>query len=115
MTSWAQQHESAHERCALKMRVNHTTFTHVRANLNASTQPGVRMPPSASALFRSLAAAHQTCRKATNVSQAAEAGLSHAVAEKRAELWLTANREALESSNAYVEAHGLPLARHRQF
>jgi antitoxin CcdA len=114
------------------MRVNHTTFTHVRANLNASTQPGVRMPPSASALFRSLAAAHQTCRKATNVSldaallaeakalrinvsQAAEAGLSHAVAEKRAELWLTANREALESSNAYVEAHGLPLARHRQF
>jgi antitoxin CcdA len=41
--------------------------------------------------------------------------LSQAVAEKRAELWLAANREALESSNAYVEAHGLPLARHRQF
>lgn len=50
-----------------------------------------------------------------NVSQAAEAGLARAVAEKRAELWLNANREAMESSNAYVEEHGLPLARYRTF
>ncbi len=50
-----------------------------------------------------------------NISQAAEAGLARAVAEKRAELWLEANRQALESSNAYVERHGLPLASHRQF
>jgi antitoxin CcdA len=50
-----------------------------------------------------------------NVSQAAEAGLSQAVAAKRAELWLQANLEALESSNAHVERNGLPLARHRQF
>jgi antitoxin CcdA len=50
-----------------------------------------------------------------NISQAAEAGLARAVAEKRAELWLAANREALESSNAYVEKNGLPLAQHRNF
>jgi antitoxin CcdA len=50
-----------------------------------------------------------------NVSQAAETGLSRAVAERRAELWLAANRDALESSNAYVEQNGLPLARHRNF
>ncbi|MBI5926092.1 MAG: type II toxin-antitoxin system CcdA family antitoxin [Aquabacterium sp.] len=50
-----------------------------------------------------------------NVPQAAEAGLARAVAEKRAELWLEANREALESSNAYVEHNGLPLASHRPF
>jgi antitoxin CcdA len=50
-----------------------------------------------------------------NVSQAAESGLSRAVADKRAELWLAANRDALESSNAYVEQNGLPLARHRNF
>lgn len=50
-----------------------------------------------------------------NISQAAEAGLARAVAEKQAELWVEANRAALESSNAYVEQHGLPLARHRQF
>jgi post-segregation antitoxin (ccd killing protein) len=53
--------------------------------------------------------------KATHVSQGAEAGLTHAVAEKRAELWLTANREALESSNAFFENNGLPLAHHRKF
>lgn len=50
-----------------------------------------------------------------NVSQAAEVGVAQAVAEKRAELWLAANREALDSANAYVEQHGLPLAHHRNF
>jgi antitoxin CcdA len=87
------------------------------------------MPPTTPATSRPL---HHTPRKATNVSlaaallaeakslsinvsQAAEAGLARAVAEKRAELWLTANREALESSNAFVEKNGLPLAHHRTF
>ncbi len=50
-----------------------------------------------------------------NISQAAEIGVAQAVAEKRAELWLQENHEALESSNAYVEQHGLPLARFRGF
>lgn len=48
-----------------------------------------------------------------NISQAAEAGVAQAVALKRAEVWLAENREALESSNAFAEAHGLPLARYR--
>lgn len=50
-----------------------------------------------------------------NLSQAAEVGVAGAVARKRAEVWLAENREALESSNAFVQAHGLPLARHRNF
>lgn len=50
-----------------------------------------------------------------NISQAAELGVAQAVAEKRAELWLLNNREAIESSNAYVDQHGLPLARYRGF
>lgn len=50
-----------------------------------------------------------------NVSQAAEAGLAKAVAEKRAELWNKENREAIESSNAFVEKHGLPLENCRMF
>lgn len=50
-----------------------------------------------------------------NISQAAEAGVAKAVAEKRAELWVEENREAFESSNAYVEKHGLPLAKYRMF
>jgi len=74
----------------------------------------------------------RTTRKATNVSlneallaeakalhldifQAADAGLAQAVAERRAALWLEANREALESANRWVEENGLPLARYRSF
>ena len=45
-----------------------------------------------------------------NVSKAAEAGLVIALAEKRSELWLEENRAALDSSNSYVEQHGLPLS-----
>lgn len=50
-----------------------------------------------------------------NVSQAAEAGLARAVAERRAALWKAENSAALDSSNAFVEQHGLPLARYRSF
>jgi antitoxin CcdA len=48
-----------------------------------------------------------------SVSQAAEAGVAQAVAKKRAEIWARENHEALQSSNAYVEQHGLPLAKYR--
>ena len=50
-----------------------------------------------------------------NVSRAAERGLAAALAERRAALWVEENRGALESSNAYVERHGLPLAKYREF
>lgn len=50
-----------------------------------------------------------------NVSQAAEAGVARAVAARRAQLWLEENRAAIESSNAYVDANGLPLDRFRNF
>ncbi|MFT3858556.1 MAG: type II toxin-antitoxin system CcdA family antitoxin [Aquabacterium sp.] len=50
-----------------------------------------------------------------NISQASEAGLARAVAEKRSALWLAANKDALDSSNAFVEREGLPLSKHRQF
>ena len=50
-----------------------------------------------------------------NISQACEKGLQEAVAKTRDDRWIEENREAIESSNAYVEKHGLPLARYRQF
>ena len=50
-----------------------------------------------------------------NVSVAAEDGLRRAVAQKRAAVWLEANRLAIESSRQFVEQHGLPLSSHRQF
>lgn len=50
-----------------------------------------------------------------NVSQAAEAGVANAVAEKRAEIWLKENKKAFECWNTYVEKHGLPLEKYRSF
>jgi antitoxin CcdA len=50
-----------------------------------------------------------------NISQAAEAGVAQAVARTRSERWLAENQEAIESSNAFVEKHGLPLAKYRIF
>lgn len=50
-----------------------------------------------------------------NVSRACERGLAEEIAEVRARLWREENREALASSNAYVENHGLPLSPYRQF
>lgn len=50
-----------------------------------------------------------------NISRAAERGLARAIAERRADLWLAENRAALDSSNAFVDRHGLPLARYRNF
>lgn len=50
-----------------------------------------------------------------NVSRSAEAGILEAVKRHKQERWLKDNITALASSNAFVEANGLPLARHRQF
>ncbi len=50
-----------------------------------------------------------------NLSQAAEAGLRRAVADAKAEAWKRENAEALASSNAWTDAHGLPLDQYRQF
>jgi len=50
-----------------------------------------------------------------DISDAAEAGLTKAVSDKRAELWLKENAEAIASHNAYVEQHGLPLDEFRMF
>jgi antitoxin CcdA len=50
-----------------------------------------------------------------NISQACEQGLEQQVRKSRAEAWLEQNREAIEASNAWVEKHGLPLAKYRQF
>ena len=50
-----------------------------------------------------------------NVSQAAEVGIAAAVASRRQERWLAENQDALDSSNAFAERHGLPLALYRSF
>lgn len=50
-----------------------------------------------------------------NLSEAAQQGVVAAISQRMTELWAHENREALESSNAYVEKMGLPLAQYRKF
>jgi antitoxin CcdA len=50
-----------------------------------------------------------------NISKASVEGLEVAVAKARREQWLRENKTALDSWNAYVESHGLPLGGLRQF
>lgn len=50
-----------------------------------------------------------------NLSRAAEDGLRAAVKAAKADEWRRENGAAVESANAWVEAKGLPLARHRLF
>ena len=49
-----------------------------------------------------------------NLSEAANVGIAKAVAAEKAKRWKLENREAIESTNAYFEEHGLPLAQFRQ-
>jgi antitoxin CcdA len=50
-----------------------------------------------------------------NISKASATGLEAAVAKARSERWIADNQQALESSNAFVDDHGLPLGSLRQF
>jgi antitoxin CcdA len=50
-----------------------------------------------------------------NLSKAAEAGLRCAVAAAKAEAWQRENAAALASSNAWIDAQGLPLDQYQQF
>lgn len=50
-----------------------------------------------------------------NVSSACTKGLTADVRKARSDKWIAENQEAIESSNAWVEKHGLPFAKHRMF
>ncbi|HET7282469.1 MAG TPA: type II toxin-antitoxin system CcdA family antitoxin [Sphingomicrobium sp.] len=50
-----------------------------------------------------------------SISQASNRGLEEAVKKARGERWLEENKAALDSSNAWVEANGLPLEKYRLF
>ena len=50
-----------------------------------------------------------------NLSRAAEKGIRRALQKKREAIWKAENKQALASSNNYVDEHGIPLAPYRQF
>lgn len=82
-------------------------------NTTSTTASSTTRKPTNISLPEALLAEARALR--INLSQAAEAGLVRAVAERRAELWKNENPDALESSNRFVQQHGLPLARYRSF
>lgn len=59
-----------------------------------------------------LAAAQQ---EGIDASRAAEEGLRAALRRAQAAAWRRENAEAIASSNAWIEEHGLPLERYRPF
>ena len=50
-----------------------------------------------------------------NLSQICEAALRDASKQERDRRWQEENRAAIEANNAWVEKHGLPLAKYRMF
>jgi antitoxin CcdA len=48
-----------------------------------------------------------------NMSATLERALNDELKQHRTRTWLEENREALASLNAYIEKHGLPLAKYR--
>lgn len=50
-----------------------------------------------------------------NLSRACEEGLRKEISVERTRQWQEENAEAIQHWNAYVEEHGLPLDKYRQF
>lgn len=72
-------------------------------------------PARATNLSLNAALVDEAKELGVNISLAAAQGLEQAVKQARAERWLEENRRALESSNEWMEANGLPLADLRLF
>ena len=85
--------------------------------MTGSASPAVRSKPLRRPTNLSLDAelVDQAKRLGVNLSRACERGLAEQIAEERARLWRAENAKAIESSNAFVEEKGLPLAGLRLF
>lgn len=99
----------AHLACPYNQR---TILSKGRAMRAAETNKPTRKPTN---LSLDPALLQEAKALGVNVSRSAEAGIAEAVREHKRVQWLKDNASALASSNAYVEAEGLPLARHRKF
>lgn len=89
--------------------------THPERRTGSTTHPAVAPARKPTNLTLTVGLVAQARALGVNVSQAAEQGIAAAVAQRRRDQWLAENREALDDSNAFVEANGLPLDRHRLF
>lgn len=81
----------------------------------ATQKPSVSVTKKATNLSLRASLLSEARALQINIPHAAADGISGAIAEKRAALWQKENTKAAESSNAYVEKHGLPLDKNRMF
>ena len=81
-------------------RHDHDLATQARRSINVSLD---------------MALVAEAKRLGINISRACGVGLTAQIAKERGRLWKEENASALESSNSYVDRHGLPLSQHRQF
>jgi antitoxin CcdA len=76
------------------------------------SSPPARRPTNVTLDPRAVADAREL---GINVSQACERGLVSEIKVVREARWIEENWEAIQSTNAWVERHGLPLAKYRVF
>lgn len=74
--------------------------------------PAVRKPANLSLDSGLLSEAREL---KLNISRAAEEGIASAIRAEKERLWRIENAEAIRAENEYIEKHGLPLAKYRQF
>ncbi|MBI5163485.1 MAG: type II toxin-antitoxin system CcdA family antitoxin [Magnetospirillum sp.] len=76
---------------------------------------GVDGPKRATNLSLNEGLLEQARQLKINISRACELGLQMQIAEIQAQRWREENKDAIASSNYFVERHGLPLAKFRKF
>ena len=86
-----------------------------RGDLIYQSDMGIQQTRKSTNLTLDIALLKEAKSLKVNLSRAAEDGIRQALLREREALWMTENREALESSNDFVEHHGVPMASHRQF
>jgi antitoxin CcdA len=75
----------------------------------------IEPPRRATNVTLSIELVEQARELGVSVSRACEAGLAAEVKKAREAKWIEENWEAIQSSNRWVEEHGLPLAKYRMF
>ena len=83
--------------------------------IHKAKPPGTKPKKKAVNLSIDAELAAEARSTGTNMSAILERALREELKAGRETIWREENREAIESSNAWVRENGLPLAKYRQF
>jgi len=111
---WPASHPLLHFAIVSYLRGNQVVEAAMAASwANSGTLDGLKRH-HALADARALRAGFHAMHSASEEAAVVDANIANAAARKR-EQWLAENADAIESSNAWVEEHGLPLENSRLF